>query len=327
MAERTLEEPKKVEVNDLINQLDNPWGNKKAIEALIKIGKDAVPKLFEVSMDLKNEVKAQAAADTIIKSGDKALPFLVKKLSSDQNSLTNSVYLIGKIFRATKILEYSEEGILAIESLCNNLQNQSTAIRVFSAGLLGLTNSSKATGPLINLLEKNQELVSKEAEVALIQLGKEAVGGLIEIYLQKKSQKIKEILIKIGSDAFLPIVKKYEEIIKNENPQPEINQNFEELIKDIPNFGKFCFEQLYKISIRRDEIKQREEFAQDAKDIHNELRQQRIRIEALSKLILFSYGENFIAFAEEEKQKKSSTYVIILNDLITKSKEYEYIKD
>jgi HEAT repeat protein len=213
-----------------------------AIEALVKIGTEAVPYLIEAleskDIDVKNSI-----AKTLVLLGKKAVPNLIEELKKNNKNVIIILSQIGReaVFNLMKILdeeEISQEikksavwilgrigDAWAVQGLIRVLDIEVLEIRKLAIEALGRIKNKVAVPGLINALKDKEEIIRQLAAKSLEMIGEAAVTPLIDALKDEEEQVrnlIKEILVNIGKEGVLELIKELKK--KKEEEEEAINQ-------------------------------------------------------------------------------------------------------
>jgi len=149
-----------------------------ALEALVLIGKPAVPALREA---LKRSLKStyydwvrRSVAEALVKIGEPAVPALAEALKDEDREVRSSA--------AKALGEIGESAVSAVPALAEALKDKGREVRWSAAEALGKIGepAAAAVPALVEALKDEEELVRQSAAEALGQIGEPAVPALVE---------------------------------------------------------------------------------------------------------------------------------------------------
>lgn len=146
---------------------------KAVIDALVKIGPDAIPELLAVLQDTREPVRT-AAANALVRIGAPAVPALIQKFSIRNEPLHEIV--------ATLLLKI---GRPAVPALIDGVDHPVDDVREHCARLLGRIDASEAqqqeaATKILQKLESEKLALHDTFVTSLVNLGKPAIDPLIQ---------------------------------------------------------------------------------------------------------------------------------------------------
>lgn len=167
-------EPTPADVEELVSSLNDANLRRGAANALVSLGKDAVPKLTEslAADDVQVRIWAAYCLGKIGPPAETSAPALAKLLAdSDGQVRSMAVRSLGQIRTSQRD---------AIDALAKALSDPDVRVRKWSAVSLGQIGAAAAASLPQLIVELNDQPVRADAIDALVGVGKPAISVLIE---------------------------------------------------------------------------------------------------------------------------------------------------